>query len=225
MKKRIFSTFMSLGMSIILLTAGILGTCSIKANASELSTDNLTIDSEYMIPDSFGWCTYYVIVATNTTGRDIKINADFMALDANGNVVSKVNDYSDAVRKDQQFILYGQFLNREIKKAANYQYVLSISETDNCTYSSVDVESESIGECIEVSATNYSQKDIQGIGVRTVFLKNGKPVAFDTVNIADVGYVFHGGSTNSQVLGYNAGSYDDYILTYTSAGNTMVVDF
>lgn len=225
MKKRIFSVIMSLGMVLILFLTGNFGICPILADAAQLSTDGITIDSEYIIPDSFDWCTYYVVVATNNTGRDIKISADFVALDKKGNVLSKVNDYSEAVKKGQQFILYGQFLNKNVRNASKYQYAFGIAETDNCTYNSVDVDASNIGGCIEVSATNYSQKDIQGVGVRTVFLNNGKPVAFDTVNIADVGYVFHGGSTNSQVIGSNAGSYDDYILTYTSAGNNQVVDF
>ncbi|MBR4668225.1 MAG: hypothetical protein IKO76_05645 [Butyrivibrio sp.] len=225
MKKRIFSIMMSMGMSLVLFMTGFFGTCYIKADASELSTNGITINSEYLIPDNFDWCTCYVVVATNNTGRDIKISADFVALDQNGDVLSKVNDYSEAVKKDQQFILYGQFLNKDITKADDFKYDFGIAETDNCTYNQVNIDTSSLGECIEVSATNYSQKDIQGVGVRTVFLKDGQPVAFDTVNIADVGYVFHGGSTNSQVIGYNAGSYDDYILTYTSAGNAQVIDF
>ena len=225
MKKRIFSIIMSVGMVLILFMTGNFGTCPLSAEAAQLSTDGIKINSEYVIPDSFDWCTYYVVVATNNTGRDIKISADFVALDKKGNVISKVNDYSEAVKNGQQFILYGQFLNKDIRNAADYKYAFGIAETDNCTYNSIDVDASDIGECIEVSATNYSQKDVQGVGVRTVFLKNGKPVAFDTVNIADVGYVFHGGSTNSQVIGYNAGRYDDYILTYTSAGSNQVVDF
>ncbi len=225
MKKRIFSTLVSIGVALILLFTSLLGIFDLKVIASDISTKNIAVNSEYTIPDSFDWCTYYVVFATNNTGKDICISADFVALDGNGNAVAKANDYSEAVRNGQQFILYGQFLNKEIKKAVKYQYVFNISETDNCTYNSVDLDTSPIGGCIEVSATNYSSKDIQGVGVRTVFLKNGKPVAFDTVNIADVGYVFHGGSTNSQVIGYNAGSYDEYIMTYTSAGNGEVIDF
>ena len=225
MKKRIFSTLTSLGASLILIFTCLINTCGLEVHASELSVNDIVVNNEYAIPDSFDWCTYYVVVATNNTGRDIKISADFSALDKNGNVIAKVNDYSEAVKKDQQFILYGQFLNDEIKKAVKYQYVFNVSETDNCTYTSVNIDTSKMEGCIEVSATNYSAKDIQGVGIRTVFLKNGKPVAFDTVNIADVGYVFHGGSTNSQVIGHNAGSYDDYILTYTSAGNGVILDF
>ncbi|MBQ3795095.1 MAG: hypothetical protein II842_02235 [Butyrivibrio sp.] len=225
MKKRTFSMLVSVGVALILLFTGLFWKFDIKAFASDVSSKDIVVNNEYTIPDSFDWCTYYVVVATNNTGKDICISADFVALDNNGNVVSKVNDYTEAVRKDQQFILYGQFLNTEIKKAVKYQYVFNVSETDNCTYNSVDLDTSKIGGCIEVSATNYSSKDIQGVGVRTVFLKNGRPVAFDTVNIADVGYVFHGGSTNSQVIGYNAGTYDDYIMTYTSAGNGELIDF
>ena len=105
MKKRIFSIMMSMGMSLVLFMTGFFGTCYIKADASELSTNGITINSEYLIPDNFDWCTCYVVVATNNTGRDIKISADFVALDQNGDVLSKVNDYSEAVKKDQQFIL------------------------------------------------------------------------------------------------------------------------
>ena len=158
---------------------------------------------------------------------DAYTDADTVAVFINGNHAgtAKVNDYFDAVGRGQQFILYGKFLNKQIKNAVKYQYVFNTSETENCTYNSVNVGTTRIGECIEVSATNYSGKDIQGVGIRTVFLKKGKPVAFDTVNIADTGYVFHGGSTNSQVIGYNAGTFDDYIMTYTSAGNEVVLDF
>jgi len=227
MKKRTFSTLLILGMSLILLASGFV-VSTVNANASDFSAkDNkdIQIDGEYVIPDGFDYSTYYVVIATNNTGKDISINADFVALNENGDVLAKVNDYFDAVGRGQQFILYGKFLNTRIKDAVKYQYVFNTSETENCTYNSVDVGTTKMGECIEVSATNYSEKDIQGVGIRTVFLKKGKPVAFDTVNIADTGYVFHGGSTNSQVIGYNAGAYDDYIMTYTSAGNEVALDF
>ena len=227
MKKRTFSTLLLFGVSLILLASGF-GVSTVKANASDFSAKknkDIQIDGEYVIPDGFDYSTYYVVIATNNTGKDISINADFVALNENGDVLAKVNDYFDAVGRGQQFILYGKFLNTRIKDAVKYQYVFNTSETENCTYNSVDVGTTKMGECIEVSATNYSEKDIQGVGIRTVFLKKGKPVAFDTVNIADTGYVFHGGSTNSQVIGYNAGAYDDYIMTYTSAGNEVALDF
>ena len=165
------------------------------------------------------------MVATNKTGKDIAINAKFTAYDKKGKELSKVHDYSDAVKKDQQFILYGQFKNKDIAEAANYKYSFDYTETANCTYTSVDVDAVDVGECIQVSATNYSEHDIQGIGVRTVFLKGKKAVGFDVVNIADVGYTFHGGSSNSQVIGLSSGTYDHYIMTYTSAGNEDLKDF
>ena len=226
MKKRIFSTLIA-SFLLIAVTAAV-DPCkhlSSIAEASDLPGNLISVDSEYTIPDKFDWCTYYVVVATNKTGKDIKINADFVALDASGRELARANDYSEAVKKDQKFILYGQFVNNRIRGVSSFDYSFSISETDNCTYTSVDVDAVEVGECIQVSATNYSGKDIQGVGVRTVFLRQGKPVAFDTVNIADVGYTFYGGSTNSQMIGYNAGGYDDYIMTYTSAGGGELTEF
>ena len=162
-----------------------------------------------------------VVVAKNNTGSDICISADFVAKDRSGNLLKKVNDYSEAVKKDQQFILYGQFLNKEIRNASAYEYNYTVKNTDKCAYSSVALNTKNIGECVEVSATNYSKYDIQGVGVRTIFMKNGRAVAFDTVNIADSGIIFHGGSTNSQVVGMTAGDYDNYIMTYTSVGTQV----
>jgi hypothetical protein len=228
MKKRIFSTIIAVGASLILfLGENVCGFGTLTAHASEFSSDSITIDNVYTIPDGYDWCTYYVVVATNNTGKDIAIGADFVAVDGDSQVLSQVHDYSEAVKKGQQFILYGQFKNEDIDSAKNFDYNLKVSETDNCTYSSVNLDAakEVEGDGLQVQATNYSEHDIQGVGVRTVFLKDGEPVAFDTVNIADVGYVFHGGSTNSQVVGINAGQYDDYIMTYTSAGNTSSADF
>lgn len=226
MKKRIFSAL----IAAFTFTAFITGANPCKSipsvvKAAEISSSKITVDSEYTIPDKLDWCTYYVVVATNNTGKDISISADFVALDRNGREIAKVNDYSEAVRKGQQFILYGQFLNTKIKNADKFKYSFEVEETDNCTYTSVDVDAVDVGECVQVSATNYSGKDIQGVGVRTVFLRKGKPVAFDTVNIADVGYTFHGGSTNSQIIGYNAGKYDDFILTYTSSSGAELTEF
>ena len=66
--------------------------------------------------------------------------------------------------------------------------------------------------------------DIQSVGVRSVFMKNGRAVAFDTVNIADAGITFHGGSTNSQIIGTRAGDYDDMIITYTTVSNHSMAE-
>ena len=220
MKKRIFACAVTLGMMMILLSGRTSSFIPAEISyAAEETQGEVTIDSEYLIPDSIGWCTYYVVVATNNTGSDISISADFVAKDGSGNVLRKVNDYADAVKKDQQFILYGQFVNAEIGNAENYEYAYTINPTDRCAYTSVAVDTKDIGDCIEVIATNYSEYDIQSVGVRSVFMKNGKAVAFDTVNIADAGITFHGGSTNSQVIGTRAGDFDDMIITYTTVSN------
>ena len=187
-------------------------------------SSGITVEDEYVIPDGLGWCTYYVIVATNNTGKDICISADFVAKDKSGGILKKVNDYSEAVKKGQQFILYGQFLNTEIRNAKGYDYSYSVSTTDRCAYNSVMLDTKSSLEGVEVSATNSSKFDIQSVGVRTVFMKNGKAIAFDTVNIADNGIIFHGGSTNSQVIGTHAGDYDNFLMTYTTVGTHTSVE-
>jgi hypothetical protein len=220
MKKRIFSSKIIVGMVIILsVYLGIFSSNASVVFAADPSARNIKVENEYVIPDRIGWCTYYVIIATNETGKDISVSADFSAFDKSGKLLNTVNDCAEAVKKGQQFILYGQFVNSRNPGMASYKYDFEVKETENCTYTLVNLDTAKKGSCLEVSATNYSEKDIQGVGVRTVFLKKGKPVSFDMVNIADVGYTFHGGSTNSQVLGMTAGDYDDYIMTYTSAGD------
>ncbi len=227
MRKNSFIKVLALGITAFLLSGFLSASNIIPAKTAYAAQDlssGITIVDEYLIPDSIGWSTYYVLIATNNTGSDIAISADFYAKDKKGNVIKKVNDYADAVKNEQQFILYGQFLDSEIADAASYEYDYSVHTTDKCAYGSVSLESKDIGECVEVSATNYSKFDIQSVGVRSVFMKDGKAVAFDTVNIADAGITFHGGSTNSQVIGMFAGDYDDMILTYTSVSNHAMTE-
>ena len=113
---------------------------------------------------------------------------------------------------------------KEIANARAYEYEYSINPTDRCAYTSVSLDTKDIGDCVEVSATNFSKFDIQSVGVRSVFMKNGRAVAFDTVNIADAGITFHGGSTNSQIIGTRAGDYDDMIITYTTVSNHSMAE-
>ena len=217
MKKRIFSVIIAAGMVLSLFS--FVGSDSIPAStayAQEEETLDITVDDEYLIPDKLGYFTYYVLVATNSTSSDIAISADFVARDKSGNVLRKVNDYSDAVKSGQQFMLYGQFPTSIANKAAAYEYDYSIAPTDRCAYSQVALSADRSGQIVELTATNYAKYDIQCANVRALFKKNGRVVAFDTVNIADMGIIFHSGSTNSQVVGMNAGDYDDFVITYTS---------
>ena len=128
MKRRAYSYIISVGMSIIVLFLScILDSSKLTAYASEPQEGQITVENEYVIPDGFGWCTYYVLIATNNTGKDISINADFVALGKDGSELSKVHDYSDAVKKDQRFILYGQFKNTDIQDRASFKYSFDFS--------------------------------------------------------------------------------------------------
>ncbi len=219
MRRGFLSTVVTFGAGLAIVLGCFLGNsnAAVSYAAKEPAKDIAVVD-EYLIPDSIGWCTYYVVVAENTTGSDISISADFVAKDKAGKTLRAVNDYAESVKDGQQFMLYGQFNNNSIKDAASYEYKYSIGTSERCAYSSVSLNSEKDGDLIAVSATNSSPFDVQGVGVRTVFMKDGRAVGFDTVNIADEGYIFHSGSTNSQSIGYNTGDYDNYIMTYTTTG-------
>ena len=227
MKKRIFSLLMTWGMVLILLftfSSDFFPTSVAYAETDIIS--GISIDDEYIIPDSSGYFVYYVLVATNKNNSDVCISADFVAKDSKGNEIKKVSDYSDAVKKGQQFILYGQFNTSVAQNADDYEYRLSVSPlgSNKSAYNAVDIDTKEVDHALEVSATNMMGNDIQSVNVRTVFVKNGNAVAFDTVNIADSGTVFHGGSSNSQTIGYFAGDYDDFILTYTTSSSASLED-
>ena len=219
MKKRFFSLFVAMGMIVSALSIESDFVPAKTAYAENEASSGVSVDDEYLIPDGMGYFTYYVVVATNNSGSDIAISADFLAKDKAGTVLRRVNDYSDAVKSGQQFILYGQFSTESIRGAASFEYDYSIVPTDKCAYSQVSINAKRNGHIVELSATNYSKYDIKGVGVRTIFLKDGKPIAFDTVNIADVGTTFRGGSTNYQVVGMNVSDYDDVVVTYTSVSD------
>ena len=162
----------------------------------------------------------YVVIATNTSGMDLSVSAYFHAVASNSNPIKTVSDSASAIKNGQTFILYGQFVNDEVIDASSYSYELATEATHDCKYDAVniDVQTEEDG-VLEVTGTNYSSEDISLVNVRTVFLKDGKPVSFDHVNLGDSAYSFSSGGSNTQELGMVHPDYDNYIITYSAAGN------
>ena len=154
--KRFFSTIITIGAVLIFLFSGSINNSAEIAYAATEPASGITIENEYIIADGMHWCTYYVIVAKNDTGEDIAISADFFAKNAGGETLYKVNDYSDAVKAGQQFILYGQFNNERIQGAKSYDYEFNYHPTDRCSYNEVAVSADNRGSSLKVSATNYS---------------------------------------------------------------------
>ena len=85
MMKKVFGNVLAVGMMIILLSGRYSSLFPAETAYAAEPQGEVTINSEYLIPDSIGWCTYYVVVATNNTGSDIAISADFVARDGSGN--------------------------------------------------------------------------------------------------------------------------------------------
>jgi len=185
--------------------------------APSVSTDAVVVTDKYIIPDESGTCTRYILVAQNSIDVDISVNVKFYAIDKDNNLLYRVSDYAEAVKAGQEFMLYGQFPSEIAEETDHVEYSLSVDEADNCAYSAASVTAtEADNNLIVIEGTNYSKNDIQGINVRTIFLKNGSAVGFGTVNIADYGYTLCSGSTSSQELGHFVSDYDSYILTYTT---------
>ena len=132
MKKRIFSVIITLGMVLLFLGFESLFVPAATSYAENDLSSGITIDEEFLIPDGMGFFTYYVVVATNNTGSDIAISADFLAKDKGGTVLRRVNDYSDAVKSGQQFILYGQFNSDAVRKGASYEYAYRVWQSYKC---------------------------------------------------------------------------------------------
>ncbi|MCR4903756.1 MAG: hypothetical protein K6A23_12920 [Butyrivibrio sp.] len=184
---------------------------------SSLSSDAITVTNKYTIEDESGTNTRYVLVATNATAFDISVEADFYAIGKDNSFLYHVSDFTDAVSAGQEFMIYGQFPNDIAEQTDHVEYSLSITAVDNCAYDEVDVTAVSMnGNTLKVEGTNYSDEDVQGVNIRTVFLKDGSAVGFNTVNIADSGYTLGSGNTNSQEIGQLVSDYDSYILTYTT---------
>ena len=182
-------------------------------------TEGLQINAEYLIRDTDGMHSEFVVIATNNSGEDLCVSADFHAVASNNSPIKTVSDEASAVKNGQSFILYGQFKNDDVVDASSFTYELMTDSTDDCKYDSVnvDVAADEDG-VLEVTGTNYSSEDISLVNVRTVFFKDGKPVAFDHVNLGDSAYSFRSGSSNTQELGMLHPEYDNYILTYSVAG-------
>lgn len=203
---------------IIIAIAVIISTfanSAIFSYAANKTIDGIEIEGEYLIHDIDQVHTRYVVVAKNISGKDLSVVAKFYARKDNGNPIKSVTDGASAVKDGQSFMLYGQFKNKDIEEAAGFSYDLTVSETDGCRYDSVGFSvEEDLDNALNVTGTNYSSEDVSCINVRSVFFKDGEAVAFDTVNIGDLGYLLRSGSTNTQKIGVLLPEYDDYLITY-----------
>ena len=188
--------------------------------ASSNGNDGIQINAEYLISDIDGMHSEYVVIAKNTSGKDLSVKACFEALSADNDPVKVVSDEALAVKNGQSFILYGQFKNDDIEDAASYSYKLTSDITDDCKYDCVNIDTTSDEDgVLTVSGINYSSENISLVNVRCVFFKDGAPVFFDHVNLGDGAYTFRSGSSNTQELGMLHPDYDNYVLTYQVSGD------
>ncbi|WP_022763080.1 MULTISPECIES: hypothetical protein [unclassified Butyrivibrio] len=192
---------------------------TITAASGQGMADGLQINGEYLIMDSDNLHSEYVVIATNKSGKDLSVVAKFFAVGGNGNPIKTVYDSASAIKNGQSFILYGQFKNSELKDVASYSYTLMTGITEDCKYDSVNVDVESQEGVLEVTGTNYSSEDTSLVNVRTIFFKDGSPVAFDHVNLGDSAYSLRSGSSNTQELGQLHPEYDNYLITYSVASD------
>ncbi|WP_026660664.1 hypothetical protein [Butyrivibrio sp. AC2005] len=203
---------------LIIAIAVIISTFSnstIISYAANKTAEGIKIEGEYLISDIDGIHTRYVVVAKNTSDKDLAVVAKFYALKANGNPIKSVTDGASAVKSGQSFMLYGQFKKKDIEDAASFSYEITVTETTGCRYDEVGFDIEAgLDNALEVTGTNYSSEDVGCINVRSVFFKDGEAVAFDTVNIGDAAYSLRSGSTNTQEIGVLLPEYDDYLVTY-----------
>ncbi len=188
-------------------------------------TSDISVNAEYLIRDQDGIHSRYVVLATNASGMDISVKADFFALDASGTPIKVVHDTAEAVKNGQTFILYGQFKNESIADVASFDYSINVTKTSSCRYDAIglDVQQDE-ANTLNIAGTNFSASDVNLVNVRGVFFKGGVPVAFETVCIGDSGYALHSGSSNNQQLALVPVDYDDYIITYTVSSDSPLTD-
>ena len=211
--KKIYGIIVSIALLI-----GLIAPVSINAKAASVS--DISISGEYLIKDSDGLHSRYVVLATNNSEKDLTVEADFHALSGR-KAVKTVHDCAEAVKAGQSFIVYGQFRNDQIAKASGYTYDLKVSETSSCKYDAVNMEiTKSDDNTIIVTGTNYSQSDVYSVNTRCLFFKDGTPIAFDTVNIGDSGQLLRSGKAGVQQLGMIPVDYDDYTVTYSVSGSS-----
>ncbi|WP_408070659.1 hypothetical protein [Butyrivibrio sp. JL13D10] len=205
-------------IAAIAVIISIFSTSSFVSYASNKTADGIAIDGEYLITDNDGMHTRYVLIAKNISGKDLSVMAKFHAQKVDGNHIKSVTDGTAAVKNGQSFMLYGQFKNDDIEEAGGFSYEISSEETDSCMYDAIGLDVKTgTDSALTITGTNYSSEDVACVNVRSVFLKNGTPVAFDTVNIGDCAYSLRSGSSNTQDLGILVPEYDDYIVTYSVA--------
>ncbi len=209
-----------LSFVISITTAMIFVAGSATVSNAKTGENDIKITDEYEIADADGLHTRYVIIATNNSDKDLEVSAFFSAVASDGDAIKTVSDCENTVKAGQSFMLYGQFKNSDIEDAADFSYTLESEITENCRYDSVDIDvQKNVDNSLSVTGINNTSEDVSYVNVRTVFFKNGSPVAFDTVNLGDSAFSLQGEGSNTQELGMLLEDYDDYLLTYSVAGD------
>ncbi len=198
---------------------GVFTPVQVSANAS--SQSDIGIKAEYLIKDSDGLHTRYVVLATNNSESDVTVNASFHAIDANGNIIKTVYDSAESIKKGQEFIIYGQFRNEIASAASAIKYDFSVADDNCCNYDAIGIDiAQEEDNSLTVTGTNYSKADVNAVNVRGIFYKDGTPVAFDTTNIADTSYTLRSGNSGTQELCQVPTDYDNYVITYSASSVT-----
>ncbi len=213
MKKHISIILVALFITLVSVSP-----LTVNARKNSISASDISVKREFLIKDNDGLHSRYVVLATNDSAEDISVKADFFAIASDKTVIKAVHDCTDAVKSGQDFIIYGQFLNDKIEDAASFSYNISAQETSDCRYDAIDLDVEkSKNNTLAVKGLNYSKSNVNAVNVRSIFYKDGVPVAFESINVGDRGYVLSSGSEGIQELGQNYTDYDEYVITYSVA--------
>ena len=179
-----------------------------------ISTELLDIET-YACPMYDEYC-YYTMYITNNSDQLVKIGANMIAYDAQGNMIGASSDTVYALAPGQTTFVIADF--NHWAQVQNIAYTLHVTEEDDY-YRSIEAIEFSYSQTADgvlITATNTADEDIVNVQARVVFLKDGKPVYVDSeflCNADSLSVVISAGETVTvPVYSYADGGFDDVVI-------------
>ena len=178
-----------------------------------ISTELLDIET-YACPMYDEYC-YYTMYITNNSDQLVKIGANMIAYDAQGNMIGASSDTVYALAPGQTTFVIADF--NQWAQVQNIAYTLHVTEEDDY-YRSIEAIEFSYSQTADgvlITAANTADEDIVNVQARVVFLKDGKPVYVDSeflYNADNLSVIPAGETVTVPVYSYADDGFDDVVI-------------
>lgn len=185
----------------------ITGTNEVETETEADLASQMTVE-EYIVEENMFGTTYtiYFIAVTNNSNITVKIDANVVAKDGNGNIIGATDSEEGAIGSGETVCLCNKFT--DIEGVNSFEYTLSVSEDAyfESAANDIEIQESRTDNKVILTCTNMGEESVNDIEAYVLFFKDGEPIGYEWAPIGD--YEVKSGTTLSTELVFYNG-YDD----------------